>query len=127
MNREELETIAQAAAKHIKTEKDLASFRQMLAKITVGAALNAELDSHLGYVKHQNSEGSNSRNGYSGKTLKTGDGSIDIAVPRDRDSELEPQLVKKRQTRFTRLDDTILSLYAKGMSTREIVAAFEEP
>ena len=126
MNREELETIAQAAAKHIKTEKDLACFRQMLTKITVEAALNAELDSHLGYAKHQVSEGSNSRNGYSGKTLKTEDGHIDIVVPRDRDSEFEPQLVKKRQTRFTRLDDTILSLYTKGMSTREIVAAFEE-
>lgn len=126
MNREDLEVIAQAAAKHIKTEKDLASFRQMLTKMTVEAALNAELDAHLGYVKHQPSNTTNSRNGYSGKTLKTEDGHIDIAIPRDRDSEFEPHLVKKRQTRFTCLDDTILTLYAKGMSTREIVAAFQE-
>lgn len=97
MNREELEVIAQVAAKHIKTEKDLASFRQMLAKTTIEAALNAELGNHLGYAKHQVSEGANSRNGYSDKTLKTEDGSINIAVPRDRDSEFEPQLVKKRQ------------------------------
>jgi transposase-like protein len=126
MNREELEAIAQAAAKHIKTEKDLASFRQMLTKITVEAALNAELDAHLGYAKYQPSELANSRNGYSGKTLKTEDGSLEIAVPRDRESGFEPQLVKKRQTRFSSLDETILSLYAKGMSTREIAAAFQE-
>jgi len=65
MNKKELQAIAQAAAKNIKTEDDLNDFRQMLTKITVEAALNAELDDHLGYDKHEQSEENNSRNGFS--------------------------------------------------------------
>jgi transposase-like protein len=98
----------------------------MLKKVTVEAALNAELDDHLGYDKHQSSTANNSRNGYSNKTLHTDDGTIDIDVPRDRDSSFEPQLVKKQQTRFTGMDEKILFLYAKGMTTREITATFQE-
>lgn len=126
MNKAELEAFAREAAKSIKTEKDLNAFSQMLTKITVEAALNAELDEHLGYSKYQQSGTENSRNGFSSKTLKTEDGQFEVAIPRDRDSSFEPQLVGKHQTRFTSLDDKILSLYAKGMTTREIVAAFKE-
>lgn len=126
MNKAELEAFAREAAKSIKTEKDLNAFSQMLTKITVEAALNAELDEHLGYGKYQQSDTDNSRNGFSCKTLKTEDGQFEVAIPRDRDSSFEPQLVSKHQTRFTSLDDKILSLYAKGMTTREIVAAFKE-
>ena len=67
----------------------------------------------------------NSRNGTSSKTLISEDGTFEIDVPRDRDSSFEPQLVKKHQTRFTGMDDKILFLYAQGMTTREIVAAFK--
>ena len=67
-----------------------------------------------------------SRNGYSTKTLKTEDGQFEIDTPRDRDGSFEPQLVKKQQTRFTSMDDKIFSLYAKGMTTREIAATFKE-
>ncbi|MBK8815607.1 MAG: IS256 family transposase [Methylococcaceae bacterium] len=126
MNKAELEVFAKEVAKTIKTEKDLNAFSQMLTKITVEAALNAELDEHLGYGKYQPSDTTNSRNGFSSKTLRTEDGQFDVAIPRDRDSSFEPQLVSKHQTRFTSLDDKILSLYAKGMSTREIVAVFKE-
>ena len=126
MNRKELEAFAREAAKSIKTEKDLNSFSQMLTKVTVEAALNVELDEHLGYDKHQESATDNYRNGFSSKTLKTEDGQFEIDIPRDRHSEFEPQLVKKHQTRFTSMDDKVLSLYAKGMSTREIVATFKE-
>ena len=98
----------------------------MLTKVTVETALNAELDDHLGYDKHEQSSSSNSRNGYSSKMLKTEDGEFDLDTPRDRDSSFEPKLVKKHQTRFTSMDDKILSLYAKGMTTREIVATFKE-
>jgi transposase-like protein len=126
MNRKELEAFAREAAKSIKTEKDLNSFSQMLTKVTVEAALNVELDEHLGYSKHQESATDNYRNGFSSKTLKTEDGQFEIDIPRDRHSEFEPQLVKKHQTRFTSMDDKILSLYAKGMTTREIVATFKE-
>lgn len=126
MNRKDLEAFAREAAKTLKTEKDLSDFSRMLKKITVEAALNAELDDHLGYDKHQSSDNANSRNGYSSKTLITEDGSFQVDVPRDRASRFEPQMVKKHQTRFTGMDDKIHCLYAKGMSTREIVAAFKE-
>ena len=126
MNRKELEAFAREVSKSIKTEKDLNSFSQMLTKVTVEAALNVELDEHLGYDKHQESATDNYRNGFSSKTLKTEDGQFEVDIPRDRHSEFEPQLIKKHQTRFTSMDDKILSLYAKGMTTREIVATFKE-
>ncbi len=126
MNRKELEAFAREAAKGIKTEKDLSDFSQMLTKITVETALGAELDDHLGYDKHQPSSTSNRRNGYSSKTLMTEDGSFEIEIPRDRAGDFEPQLVKKHQTRFQSMDDKVHCLYAKGMTTREIVATFKE-
>lgn len=126
MDKKELEAFAREAAKTLKTEKDLNEFSQMLTRITVEAALNAELDEHLGYERHQASDNTNCRNGYTRKTLKTEDGQFELNTPRDREGSFEPQLVKKGQTRFTSMDDKILSLYAKGMTTREIVATFKE-
>ena len=126
MNKKELEAFAKEAAKGIKTQKDLAEFSQMLTKVTVEAALNAELDEHLGYEKHAQSDTSNSRNGVSRKQLQTEDGTFELTTPRDRDGSFEPQLVGKHQRRFTSMSDKILSLYAKGMTTREIEATFLE-
>lgn len=126
MNKKEIEALARKAASSIKTEKDLSDFSRMLKKITVEAALNAELDDHLGYDRHQLSDNDNSRNGYSSKTLISEDGTFDIDVPRDREGSFEPQLVKKHQRRLTGMDDKIHCLYAKGMTTREIVASFKE-
>jgi transposase-like protein len=94
--------------------------------VTVETALNVELDEHLGYEKHSPKPSSNSRNGYSTKSIITDDGEVPIDVPRDRESSFEPKLVRKHQTRFQSMDDKILSLYAKGMTTREIVATFKE-
>ena len=126
MNKNEILAFAKEAAKSMKTEKDLNDFSRMLKKITVEAALGAELDDHLGYDKNQPRSGSNRRNGHSNKTLYTDEGTLDIDVPRDRDSSFEPQLVKKQQTRFTGMDDKILFLYAQGMTTREICKTFKE-
>lgn len=126
MNKKELEAFAKQAAKSIKSEADLTDFRKMLTKVTVEAALNAELDEHLGYARHEQSEQQNSRNGYSAKTIRTEDGKVELDTPRDRDASFEPQLVKKNQTRFTSMDDKILYLYSKGMTTREIVSTFKE-
>ena len=126
MNKKELEAFAKQAAKSIKSEADLTDFRKMLTKVTVEAALNAELDEHLGYSRHEQSNKENYRNGYSSKTIRTEDGEVDLDAPRDRDSSFEPQLVKKNQTRFTSMDDKILYLYSKGMTTRDIVAIFKE-
>ena len=98
----------------------------MLTKITVETALNVELDEHLGYEKHAQSNSDNYRNGYTPKNLITEDGPLTIESPRDRQGSFEPQLVKKQQTRFTTMDEKILSLYTKGMTTREIVATFKD-
>ena len=98
----------------------------MLTKVTVEAALNAELDDHLGCAKHEPSVGENSRNGSTRKTLRTEDGQFELDAPRDRDGSFEPKLVRKQQTRFTSMDDKILFLYAQGMTTREIVATFKD-
>ena len=126
MDKKALEAFAREAAKSIKTPSDLDDFRKMLTKVTVETALNAELDEHLGYEKHSSTNDSNSRNGYSSKRLITDDGEIQLEVPRDRDASFEPKLVRKHQTRFQSMGDKILSLYAKGMTTREIVATFKE-
>ncbi len=126
MNEQKLKDLAAEFAKGIKTEEDLNQFTRLLTKITVETALNAELTEHLGHEKNARKSGSNSRNGYSSKTLLSDDGEIEITTPRDRDGTFEPQLIKKNQTRITQMDSQILSLYAKGMTTREIVATFKE-
>ena len=126
MNKEALEAFAREATKGIKTEQDLNEFRQMLTKVTVERVLNAELDDHLGYEKHEPSANSNSRNGTSSKILRTEDGQFQLDTPRDREGSFEPKLVKKSQTRFTSMDNKILFLYAQGMTTREIVRTFKE-
>lgn len=83
-------------------------------------ALGAELTHHLGYEKHQGPGGGNARNGSSAKTLKGDFGEVEIAIPRDRNGSFAPQIVAKHQRRFSGFDDKILSMYARGMSTREI-------
>src|SRR5215467_9705548 len=93
-----------------------------LKKALIERALGAELTEHLGYEKGDPAgRGSgNSRNGTSSKTILTEDGEIEITVPRDRAGSFEPQLIAKGQTRFDGFDDKILSLYARGMTVREI-------
>lgn len=115
-------------AKSLKTEKDLAELSKYLLKMTVERAMNVEMDDHLGYQKHaaEGKNSGNSRNGYTSKKLKGNFGEVDIETPRDRNSTFEPQLVKKGQTRVTEFDQQILSLYAKGMTTRDIADAFKE-
>ena len=101
---------------------------KQLTKALVERALQAELSTHLGYEKHS-AEGHNSgntRNGISTKHLKGDFGEVQIEVPRDRQASFEPKLVAKGQTRFQGFDDKILSLYARGMTTREIQGHLEE-
>lgn len=91
--------------------------------------LEAELDDELGYSKYdyRNKDTDNSRNGHSTKTMKTSFGEVEIDVPRDRKGEFEPQLVKKQQTSLSGdIEEKILSMYAKGMTTRDIDAHIRE-
>jgi putative transposase len=101
---------------------------KQLTKAVLERAMQAELTHHLGYDKHnpKGNNSGNSRNGKSKKTLKGDFGSLPIEVPRDRNSTFEPQIVPKGQTRFEGFDDKILSLYARGMTTRQIKQHLEE-
>ena len=128
MDQDKLKALAAELAKDIKSEKDLGALTQQLVKLTVETALNAELNEHLGYEKHSpTGRGTgNSRNGTSKKRVKSQHGEVDILTPRDRNGSFEPQFVRKGQTRLTQMDDQILYLYGKGMTTREIVDAFKE-
>ncbi len=121
-----LKALATELAKDLKTKADLNQFSRMLTKLTVETALNAELTYHPGYEKNAPKKASNTRNGYSSKTLFCDDGEIELNTPRDRENTFEPQLIKKNQTRFTQMDSQILLLYAKGMTTHEIAATFKE-
>jgi putative transposase len=99
-----------------------------LTKLVVERALEAELSEHLGHEKHGSvaNESGNTRNGKSRKTLKGEFGELPIEVPRDRHGSFEPKLVTKHQTRWAGFDDKIISLYARGMTVREIQAHLEE-
>ncbi|NHR07237.1 IS256 family transposase [Chromobacterium haemolyticum] len=101
---------------------------KQLTKLLVEKALDAEMAAHLGHSKHEpvlNPAG-NTRNGKSSKTLKGEFGELPIEVPRDRQGTFEPQLIPKHQTRWTGFDDKVISLYARGMTVREIQAHLEE-
>jgi hypothetical protein len=95
-----------------------------LTKVVLESALDGEMDAHLGYAKHDpagNGSG-NSRNGKRAKTVVTDVGPVQIEVPRDRDSSFEPQIVAKRQRRLGGVDDMVISLVAKGLTTGEVQA-----
>jgi len=101
---------------------------KQLTKAVVERALEAEMEHHLGHGRHEpvgNAAG-NTRNGRSRKTLKGEFGELPIEIPRDRDGNFEPQLIEKHQTRWSGFDDKIISLYARGMTVREIKGHLEE-
>ncbi len=111
--------------KEYRKPEDIIGENGLLRKLTkalIERAMNAELTHQLGYEKHDpKGYGSgNSRNGTSSKTVKGDFGKIEIEVPRDRNASFEPQIVPKHQTRFAGFDDKILSMYARGMTTRDI-------
>lgn len=101
---------------------------KQLTKALLERAMSAELTDHLGYEKHDPSgkNSGNSRNGSSKKQLKGDFGTLPLEVPRDRNSTFEPKIIAKGQTRFTGFDDRILSMYARGMTVREIQSHLEE-
>src|SRR3954449_8005399 len=114
-----------------KTPEDILGENGLLKQLTKAVlerAMQAELTDHLGYEPHDSAgdNSGNSRNGKSKKTLKGDFGNLPIEVPRDRNSSFDPKIVPKGQTRFSGFDDKILSLYARGMTTREIQSHLEE-
>lgn len=95
-------------------------FKETIAEFMENG-LDAELDDELGYSRYDYKNKNNSRNGHSSKTLRTSFGDVEVSVPRDRQGEFEPQLLKKNQTSISQdIEEKILSMYAKGMSTSDI-------
>ena len=119
--------LAQAKADGVELVGPNGLLNQLTANV-LETALEAEMDEHLGYEKHQvEGRGSgNSRNGRRAKTVLTEIGPVQIQVPRDIDSSFDPQIVKKRQRRLTGVDEIILSLSAKGLTTGETSAHFDD-
>jgi putative transposase len=114
-----------------KTQEDLFGKDGIIKQISkrfMERLLEMEMDNHLGYTRHavEGRNSGNSRNGKQKKTIKTGNGEIEIAVPRDRSSEFEPALVEKRQSHLKGLDNQVLSLYARGMTVRDIQSFVSE-
>ncbi|MGW7201533.1 transposase, partial [Streptomyces chryseus] len=101
---------------------------QQLTKRLLESALEGEITDHLGYDKHDpaGKNGGNSRNGTRSKTVLTDVGPVEITVPRDRDGSFEPKIVKKRQKRLTGVDEMVISLAAKGLTTGEVQAHLAE-
>ena len=120
--KEKEQALIEALGKECKTPAEASAKLKELFGGMLEKMLEAELDEHLGYEKHstQGDGSGNSRNGYGRKTVKTEWGEAQITVPRDRNSTFEPQVVEKRQTRTEDLEQRILAMYAKGMSTRDI-------
>jgi putative transposase len=123
--------IDQLLAEHGRRPQDIAGENGLLKQLTkalLERAMQAEMTEHLGYEKHDPAghNSGNSRNGRSSKKLKGDFGEIELETPRDRNGTYEPVIVGKHQTRWTGFDDKILSLYARGMTTREIQGHLEE-
>src|SRR5574341_632378 len=117
--------------KDYKKPEDLIGDNGLLKQLTkqlLERAMAAELTEHVGYEKHDpgGHHSGNSRNGKSAKTIKGSFGDLALETPRDRNGTFEPQIIEKHQTRFTGFDQNIISLYARGLSTREIQQHLEE-
>ncbi len=120
----ERKELIQGLLSHYKPEdaQDVQAMLRDLLGDTLQQMLEAEMDDHLGYTKYdyKNKTTDDSRNGYSPKTVVSSVGEIPLDVPRDRKGEFEPQTVKKNQTDISNIEDQVLSMYAKGMTTRDI-------
>ena len=104
----------------IETTTDIQEALKDLLGGTIKEMMEAEMDNHLGYSKSERSDSDDYRNGYKTKRINSSYGNMDIHVPQDRKSTFEPQIVKKRQKDISDIDQKIISMYAKGMTTRQI-------
>jgi transposase-like protein len=110
----------------IKTAKDIQDALKDLLGDTIKGMMESEMDSHLGYKKSERSDTDDYRNGYKTKQINSSLGSMEIEVPQDRKSTFEPQIVKKRQKDISDIDQKIISMYAKGMTTRQISSIIKD-
>ncbi len=120
--------LATILATECKSTGDIQEMLKDLFASTVEQILEAEMEEHLGYEKHnvQGNNSGNSRNGYGKKVIHSEYGESEIAVPRDRSGRFEPQIINKRQTRTDEIESKVLAMYQKGMSTRDIEDSIRE-
>jgi Transposase and inactivated derivatives len=128
MSDNELFKIPEEALKKIKTQEEFESYFQELYKQGVEALLKAEIDEHLGYPKHDplGKNSGNSRNGTSRKTLKTNLGEVPLDIPRDRNATFDPIVVPKHQRMSAKIEHAIITMYSRGMTTRDIEATIKD-
>ena len=110
----------------IQSAEDIQEALKDLLGGTIKEMMEAEMDEHLGYQKSQRSDSDDYRNGYKSKRVNSSYGTMDIQVPQDRKSTFEPQVVRKRQKDISSIDQKIISMYAKGMTTRQISETLED-
>ena len=111
---------------NIETAEDIQEALKDLLGGTLKSMMEAEMDEHLGYESYERSNNPNYRNGTKTKTVRGNFGEIELAVPQDRDSTFEPKIVKKRQKDISDIDQKIISMYARGLTTRQISEQIEE-
>ena len=125
------EEILEELLKDCKSPEDLMGKNGLVKQLTkslIEKALDGEITHHLGYPKNSRAgnKKTNYRNGLNSKKIRTNLGEIDIDTPRDRDGTFEPKIVEKRQTKFKEFDDKVISMYSRGMSTRDIQNHLED-
>ncbi len=108
--------------KKLKSTEDLQVFLRDLTKNVIEAMYDGEITDHLGYQKNEQGkrQDNNARNGFTSKTVNSNSGEMELSTPRDRNGTYDPQIVKKYQKDITGIEDKVISMYAKGMTNRDI-------
>lgn len=124
----EEQALVKLIAQKCKGTEDIHAMLKRLFGGSIEVMLDAEMDEHLGYEKHsfEGRNGGNSRNGYTSKTISSEYGETEIVVPRDRQGTFEPRVIAKRQTRTEEIEEKVLAMYSKGMTTRDIEDTLRE-
>ena len=125
LSEKEMELVKLIMAECESTGDIQAKLKRLFAG-TIEQMLEAEMDEHLGYQEYERSDNSNYRNGRKTKKIRGNFGETEIEVPQDRDGSFEPKVVKKRQKDISDIEQKIISLYAKGMTTRQISETIED-
>lgn len=110
----------------IETAEDIQDALKGLLGGTIKSMMESEMDQHLGYKNYERNDSTNSRNGIKSKMVRSKYGEFKLDVPQDRESSFEPEIVKKRQKDISAIDDKIISMYAKGLTTRQISEQIED-
>ena len=116
-NQSDIKKLAEQMAGSMNSFDDIKDFQKQLMQSFIDTALEAEMEEHLGYPKHEKADKPNKRNGHTKKTVRSDSGDLEISTPRDRDSSFEPVLVSKHQTRISGLDDKIIFHYRHSLTS----------